>query len=232
MSLIAGMHLGEFVLIAADKREMAILDNNTLIPIHDNAYKIINSGLGYITGCGVVELLDSAKQLIASNDITHTDQIISIINSSRQQFRSRHIQAIDWANNQIQKTGWMFTYLTTEYDQPIVRIAMVHGAWKEDGLRILPKGNAKILVPIDGNADESEYLSNCLMENMKISGELSDFSESINFHVALLQEIFEYAAKRCESVSESFNIAVHMKNGDRLHSKDILKTTSKIELTQ
>ncbi|PKN86879.1 MAG: hypothetical protein CVU51_06470 [Deltaproteobacteria bacterium HGW-Deltaproteobacteria-1] len=228
MSLIAGMHLGDFALIAADKREMAIL-GNTLIPAHDDANKIINAGIGYITGSGIVELLDTAKQLIASNEITHTDQIVSIINSSKQQFRSRHANAVDWADDQIQKTGWMFTYLTEEYEQQIVRIAMVHGAWKDDRLRILLKGNAKVLVPIDGSADESERFSKILMDNLKTTDEVSDFSKNVSFHIPLLQEIFKYSSEQCESVSESFHIAVQMKNGDMLCSKEILRTTSKIE---
>jgi hypothetical protein len=222
------MHLGDFAIIAADKRELAIL-GNTFIPAHDEANKIINAGIGYITGSGIVELLDSAKQLIASNKITHTDQIVSIINSSKQQFRSRNTHAIDWADDQIQKTGWMFTYLTEEYEQRIVRIAMVHGAWEGDGIRHLLKGNAKVLVPIDGSADESRRLSEILMENLKTTDEVSDFSKNVSFHIPLLQEIFEYSAERCESVSESFHIAVHTKNGDMLCSKEISKTTSKIE---
>ncbi|MCX7109050.1 MAG: hypothetical protein NTX45_02760 [Proteobacteria bacterium] len=123
MSLIAGLHLGNFALIASDKREMTI-NGDTLVFDHDEAEKIINAGLGYISGSGIVELLNSVKVALVNTEITHTDEILDIIKSARECFRLMHYTNLEWAEKQIKKTGWNFTYITEENGQPTVRVAI------------------------------------------------------------------------------------------------------------
>lgn len=228
MSLIAGLHLGNFALIAADKREMSI-HGDLLVPAHDEAEKIINAGLGYVTGSGIVELLHPVKDALTNTEITHTDQILAIIAKERGRFRTAHSTDSEWAEEQIKKTGWLFTYMTEADGQAMVRVAMVHGAWNGDAIRLLYKGAAKVLVPIDGTAEETQRLSDILAQNLKTTDELTDFSESIGYHIPLLQEVFKYSSEICGSVSEIFHVAVHTNDGKMLVSKEISAGTTNVQ---
>jgi len=228
MSLIAGLHLGNFALIAADKREMSIY-GDTLVPDHDEAAKIISAGLGYVTGSGIVELLHFVKEALANTEITETDQILAIVAREREHFRSAHSADPGWAGEQVKKTGWMFTYMTEDDGQAAVRVAIVHESWNDDGIRLLYKGAAKVLVPIDGIAEEAQRLSDILTQNLKTTDELSGLAESISYHVPLLQAVFKYASEICDSVSESFHVAVHTNDGQMLLSNEISTSTVNVQ---
>lgn len=228
MSLIAGLHFGNFALIAADKREMSIY-GDILVPAHDEAEKIINAELGYVTGSGIVELLHPVKDALANTEITHTDQILAIIAKERERFRFEHSTDSEWAEEQIKKTGWLFTYMTEDDGQATVRIAMVHGAWNGDGIELLYKGAAKVLVPIDGTGEEAQRLSDILAQNLKTTDELPDLSESIGYHIPLLQTVFKYSSEICDSVSESFHVAVHTNDGQMMVSKEIYADTTNVQ---
>jgi len=229
MSLIAGLHLGDFVLIAADKRVVNFY-GNTLVPDHDEAEKIIDAGLGYVTGSGIVELLQYVEEAIANNEITHIDQILEIVAKERERFRSAHSDDHEWAEAQIRKTGWMFTYMTEEDGQVAVRIAIVHGSWNDDGIRLLYKGTAMVLVPFDGSPEEAQRLSDILTKNLKTTDELSDFAESASYHIPILQEVFKYASRSCSSVSENFHVAVHSTDGQMLISNEVSGSTTNVQL--
>jgi len=231
MSLIAGLHFGNFALIAADKREVSIYGDK-LVPIHDEAEKIINAGLGFVTGSGIVELLHAVKDALANTEITHTDQILAIIAKEKERFRSVHSTHSEWAEEQIEKTGWLFTYMTEADRQATVRVAMVHGAWNEEGIHLLYKGAAKVLVPIDGTAEEAQRLSGILAQNLKTTDELPDFSESIGYHIPLLQAVFKYSSEICDSVSEIFHVAVHTNDGQMLVSNEISAGTTNVQFEQ
>ena len=186
MSLIAGLHLGNFAVIAADKRLMSMY-GHTLIVDHDEAEKIINTGLGYVSGSGIVELLDFVKEALANTEITHTDQILAIVARERDRFRSVHSANPEWAEQQVKKTGWMFTYMTEADGEAALRVALVHGAWNDDEIGLLYKGTARVLVPIDGTAEEAQRLSDMLTQNLKTTDELPNLVESISYHVPLLR---------------------------------------------
>lgn len=230
MSLIAGLHLGNFALIAADKRVMNIIGDKLVIA-HNKAEKIVSSGLGYVSGSGIVELLDFVKEAISNTEITHTDQILAIIASERERFRSLHSDDSEWAGLQVQKTGWLFTYNAEDGCNSTVRIALAHGAWDDDKIHLLHKGAASVIVPINGTGEESQRLSDILTQNLKTTDELPDFTENISYHVHYLQSLFKHVSETCESVSECFHIAVHKKDGDMLISKEITTSSSCVNFT-
>ena len=51
MTLLVTIHLDDFAIIASDKKEVIKL-NDVVIPHHENAEKIIGTGIGLITGSG------------------------------------------------------------------------------------------------------------------------------------------------------------------------------------
>lgn len=228
MSLIAGLHLGDFALIAADKREMSI-SGDILIPDNDLAKKIINTEQGYVTGSGIVELLHPVKESLVNTNITSTDQVIEIINNGRNSFRATHSANSEWAEDQIKKTGWLFTYITEDKGQFDVRIAMVHGSWIEEKIRLLYKGSAMVIAPVDGTDEEAQRLSEILTKELKTTDELPDHSNSIAYHVPLLQSIFKHVSEICDSVSESFHVAVHTSYAQMMISKEISAYTTKLQ---
>ena len=82
MSLVIAMHSNEFSIIAADKRTVFAIDAQ-IVHKNDDSEKIYKTGLGLITGCGYIELLDAVKHRIANTPITNTDQIVDIIINER-----------------------------------------------------------------------------------------------------------------------------------------------------
>ena len=228
MSLVVGLHLGNLAIIAADKRVVSMY-GQTMIVDHDEAEKIINAGIGYVSGSGIVELLDLVKEALADIEITHTDQIRAIISRERDRFRSVHSANPEWAEQQIKKTGWMFTYMTEAGGETVLRVALVHGAWNDDEIGLLYKGTAKVLVPVDGTAEEAQRLSDMLTQNLKTTDELPNLVASISYHVPLLRVVFKYASEICETASETFHVAVHGSDSQMLISKEILASTVSVQ---
>lgn len=230
MSLIIGLHLGNIVLLAADKRVMDLYGNRFVFN-NDEHEKIIDAGLGYVTGSGVIELLDNVKDSLANADITNTNQIMEIINREKERFLYSHWAGPEWAAEQIKKTGWMFTYSTKSDSQTAIRIGMVHGSWNDDLIRLLHKGTAMVFVPIDGNGEESERLSEILTQSIKTTNVLTELTEIIPYHVRLLQPIFEHVSDICPSVSKAFHVAVHTNDGMMIVSEEISPDTTNIQFS-
>ncbi len=227
MSLIVAMHLGNFAVIAADRRVVSQY-GNSLVVDHDNAEKIVYAGMGFVSGSGIIELLDSVIEAFLNTKITHTDQILQIITEERKKFLSRHFANQEWAKQQIQKTGWMFTYPTVIDDHATVRIAMLHGSWDSDDLGLLCKGMAKVFAPVDGTGEEAQRLSDILTKHLKTTDELPDLSESISYHIPFLQTLFNLASESYDSVSKSFHIAVHTNDGRMLISSKISTSSGNV----
>ncbi|EGR2919272.1 hypothetical protein DMW38_23915 [Vibrio parahaemolyticus] len=74
MTMIVGIHLGEYVIVAADKREVTMLGDVVINVTSDAVEKLIEWNGGVVTGNGYVPLLSQLKNHLATNEITHTGQ--------------------------------------------------------------------------------------------------------------------------------------------------------------
>ena len=125
MTLIAGMHLGEYVIVASDKKEVAQV-NGIVVPLHEEANKIINTDMGLVTGSGYADLLTRVKNRIALNQICHTDEILNIIKKEREAI-AQNLACFDEAAKKILfHTGWIFSYRTIIHDETRIRLAVYH----------------------------------------------------------------------------------------------------------
>ena len=61
MTMIIGVNLGEYVIIAADCREAFMCDGEVISIISDEVDKFVKWNGGIITGCGYVPLLADLK---------------------------------------------------------------------------------------------------------------------------------------------------------------------------
>ncbi len=61
MTMIVGMSLGDFVLVASDRRQVHMTNGVVDYVESDSVNKIIECPLGFITGSGYVPLLNEFK---------------------------------------------------------------------------------------------------------------------------------------------------------------------------
>ncbi|MFK5913600.1 MAG: hypothetical protein QM484_04425, partial [Woeseiaceae bacterium] len=71
MTLLVAINLGDYAIIAADKKEVVIFDD-CILPVHESANKVVDVGIGLMTGSGYVKLLESVKTAIKEQNIDNT----------------------------------------------------------------------------------------------------------------------------------------------------------------
>jgi hypothetical protein len=82
MTIAIGINLGRYVILAADTR-------TTYYPpfgkplFRDDSEKIQKTGIGLITGAGLISLLDPVKTRLANESITNTNYIILFVREER-----------------------------------------------------------------------------------------------------------------------------------------------------
>jgi hypothetical protein len=231
MTLVAGLHLGELVIIAADKREVKMRDN-VIISKNDNVEKIISAGIGLITGSGFVNLLQSVKEDIKNSTITDTDQIFDIIQRRREELRSYSLGDKEVTEADIRQTGWLFSYRTVDDNNlPLLRLAIIHQSLG-DTIGLYEEGKATAIAPFDSNEEEVKRLSENLTKQLKTTKKIPDLSDTLNYHIPLLQQLFLQVAEVCESVCEEFNIGITTIDGTQMISDTIDSSSTSTEFSR
>ncbi|RII26963.1 MAG: hypothetical protein CXR30_16195 [Geobacter sp.] len=229
MSLVAGIHLGDIALLVADRRVVTKNELGEIIILSDDHKKIIDTGIGYITGSGCVELLDPVKYAIQDSNITHTDQILNIISEEKEYFRECAVFG-DLTDEIIGMTGWLFTYRTIIEDKPEIRVALCHPSLgKEMGLIL--KGKANFIIPVGSPEDPILRVSDLVNKHIKTSDDITDPMKCLEYHIPILREVYSFVSECCKTVSETFNIGVVFKDGTMMHSTEIGPSSNNITFT-
>ena len=112
MTILIALNLGELAIITADKKEV-LINNGIIYPLNEEANKIIDTGIGLITGSGYVSLLNRVKSTVLHETITDTDQILSIIFKGRRAIQDNNSVSESDKCELLGKTGWLLSYRTT-----------------------------------------------------------------------------------------------------------------------
>lgn len=124
-----GVNFGAYVMLAADTRTIFYSWDGIVGNYMDDSVKIQRTTMGLITGAGSKGLLDFVKDRLGREKITHTNQILSIIDEERSRYRSSFWRKPE---KDIKMTGWVFSYLTAvENGGPALRFGIVHPTFGE-----------------------------------------------------------------------------------------------------
>lgn len=220
MTLLVSINLDDFAIIASDKKEVIKL-NDAFIPYHERAEKIVETGIGLITGSGYVGLLNSVKQRVAEEEITHTDQILEIIKNERKLIRNA-IWYTDYQKNEfLNFTGWLLSYWTIVDNVQKLRIALYHPSVEENYFAIIEENTSKAIFPSDLIPENVEKYSNFLSNSFQKLNDLPDINQNITHNVKIILVLMNEISKVSETVSKTCDIGLVFKAGDMLMAKDV-----------
>ncbi len=197
MTMIVALHLGSYVLIAADKRETYQVNGKVVSIISDEVQKLIEWPCGVATGSGYVPLLHDFKTKLRNSDIANTDEIAEI---ARECSRNLPPDQRDWKKT----TNWLFTYLTDGPRGLITRVAFIKSESPEK-IGILEEYKSIIWAKMPDYENQLSKLNLLL----KPEQDLSNLSESLSYHIDILKPLYSYVSTVNPSVSAQFECFVH-----------------------
>ena len=139
MTCILVAHLGDEIIIAADKRVTEVTQDGVKLPCGDNEEKIVRTKVGVITGAGSLAMLDPVKSFVRDHGFNSPDDVLDLILRTRHWFSEFHAES-PRLKADLAETSWMFTYPTMVNDQAVTRFAYYHQQHGADSLRRLDVG--------------------------------------------------------------------------------------------
>lgn len=139
MTCILVVHLGDEVIIAADKRVTQITQDGLKIPCGDNEEKIVRTKFGVITGAGSLAMLERVKSFVRDHGFNSPDDVLDLILRTRHSFSEFHANS-PRLQADLAETSWMFTYPTVVNDQAITRFVYFHQHHSAESLCALTEG--------------------------------------------------------------------------------------------
>lgn len=206
MTCILVAHLGDEVIIAADKRVTHIAQDGVKTPCGDTEEKIVRTEVGVITGAGSLAMLDPVKSLVRDHGFNSPDDVLDLILRVRESFSEIHVRS-PRLQADLAETSWMFTYPTVVDDQSVTRFVYYHQQHGAESLRRLDVGRV-MCFPGGFSYEQAQELQ------AKLQNVVSEFIESyptgkakqlvISYMLTLMSEI---SAVR-ETVSSTCDIAL------------------------
>ncbi len=207
MTMVVSLHFGETVVLAADTRVQNILGSQ-LSFAHDRDTKIVSTGIGFVAGMGLVELLNDVKRQLSLIDVSHTDQISGVIRDARARYRAR--TTMSDPENWVRQTGWFVTYRTLVDGELRLRVAIYHGSKEQaerSGIRLLEEHSAYLAVRDDRIEEPVEAIRvslNTAVRGLDNSREPLALASRCLPH---LQQAFARVAALQPSVAPTFHLA-------------------------
>lgn len=227
MTALIAINLGDIAIIAADKKEVFIL-GETVIPIHEDADKIVDTRIGLMTGSGYVPLLQEVKDQVSSASIHHTDQIISHIHRAQQKVKDADSFSDQQKAQILTTTGWLFTYQTISDGRTALRVALYHPSLSTSHLSIIDRHQTKIVFPPDLDGDQVAYYTELIATRFNPIGQGS-VQEVISNNVSLILTIFSQLSQVSQSVSEAADIGLVTSSGERYLAKSVTINSADLE---
>lgn len=196
MTMIVGLNLGTYTIVAADKREIYIENGEIKSIVSDDVEKIIEWNGGIVTGSGFVPLLMDLKESMASENINNTNKIVSLAKASLNKLpRDQSL----WED----QTNWVFTYVTEVDDAPKCRIAYIEAKQIND-VRVLEDMNVLLWAKLPDIKEQTKKLR----ESLKPLVDIANFKENIEYHLSLINNLFQYAATVDNSVCANYSFFI------------------------
>lgn len=213
MTLIVGMNLCEFVILAADTRTVWISAGD--IVLHkDDSLKFQDIGIGLMTGSGYTNLLDAVKNRVANTELTHTDQISKIIFEEREIIEKDALITPDLKRIILDQTGWMFSYRTQINNKTLLRLAVIHPSIDNE-LGLILANKAKTIMPSGVSENQANSFEEILNSSMQSLNELPNIQENIIHNVSIIKAVMKGVSDVSETVSSSFYVGIHFLDNNK-----------------
>ncbi len=207
MTIAIGINLGFYAILAADTRTTYHLVN---MPFYDdNSSKVQKTTMGLITGAGFCPLLDGVKNRLANEQIISTDSVLAIIKEEREntlQTCQTYSQIESW----IEQTGWIFSYMTLQNDQLILRVSIFHPSISKEMYATYEVGQPAIIFPLELDREKVDAIYNPVIQEIEVPDNTSELQSSIAQNSRIIAALINVLQPLCPSISNRFQIGIHM----------------------
>lgn len=210
MTIAIGINFGSYILLAADTRTIYYDWTGHTINYDDESVKIQKTSIGLITGAGSKQLLDSVKDVLRKEEVTHTDQILKIIHEERLKYQRLYWKS---AAKDLELTGWIFTYTTVENNNPKLRLGIFHSSLNLDKLALYEENYPAVINPHEATEEAVEEIVDFLKKKIKPFKEFTTLSDSIQYHWCLIARLIQKIQPVFPSISSHCQIGVHTLEG-------------------
>jgi hypothetical protein len=206
MTCILVAHLGDEVIIAADKRVTQITQDGVKIPHGDNEEKIVRTQVGVITGAGSVAMLDPVKSYVRDHGFNSPDDVLDLILHTRDSFSEFHAEN-PRLHADLAETSWMFTYPTVVNDQAITRFVYFHQHHSAESLCALTEGRV-MCFPGGFSLEQAQELQAKLQDVVTASIESHPIDQVRELVVSSMLKLISEVSAISETVSSTCDIAL------------------------
>ncbi|OCG24175.1 hypothetical protein [Gilliamella sp. HK7] len=206
MTMIIAANLGEYVVLAADKRAVMLgADGLSSYVVSDDTKKIVDCKCFGVTGMGYVEILDDFKSMVCKAKMNSTDIFISLA-------KKAYFKNFTTHNYKLSKTKYLVAYITELNNFLLPRVAIIEAGNPND---LIIVDDITILCKVTKGTNET--LRDFLKENLKvpdekIASEQKLIFENIEYNKNLILKIFKTVSRLDNSVSSSMDFFVLTKN--------------------
>lgn len=227
MTIAIGINFGTYILLAADTRTTYYDWSGQVINHFDESVKIQKTTMGLITGAGSKQLLDPVKVRLKEEEIIHTDQIKQIIRGERLKYLRRYKRT---AAHHIELTGWLFTYVTVEDDNPKLRLGMFHPSLGDD-LALYEENYPAAINPHEVTEETADIIIDFLKKKIRPVNKFTELQDSIQYHWSIIATLIQKIQPMFPSISSYSQIGVHTLEGLTGISPILKKAESKVSIT-
>jgi hypothetical protein len=206
MTCILVAHLGDEVIIAADKRVTEINQDGVKIPCGDNEEKIVRTNVGVITGAGSLAMLDPVKSFVRDHGFKSPDDVLDLILRTRDSFSKFYAES-PRLQADLAETSWMFTYPTVVDDQSVTRFAYYHQQHGADSLRRLDVGRV-MCFPGGFSLEQAQELQAKLQDVVTASIKSLSTDQMREVVVTYMLTLIREVSAISETVSSTCDIAL------------------------
>lgn len=206
MTCILVAHLGDEVIIAADKRVTQITLDGVKIPCGDNEEKIVRTKVGVITGAGSLAMLDPVKSFVRDNGFNSPDDVLDLILRTRHSFSEFHAES-PRLQADLAETSWMFTYPTVVNDQAITRFVYFHQHHSAESLCALTEGKV-MCFPGGFSLEQAQELQAKLQDVVTGSIESHPIDQVRDLVISSMLKLIREVSAISETVSSTCDIAL------------------------
>ncbi|WP_122408405.1 hypothetical protein [Pseudomonas viridiflava] len=206
MTCILVAHLGDEIIIAADKRVTLVTPDGAKSPGGDDEEKIVRTKVGVITGTGSVEMLNDVKTLARDLGFNSPDEVLGFILDAQGTFSNQYADSprlkIDLA-----QTSFMFTYPAIANDKFVTRFVYYHQSHSTDSLYRLEDGKV-MCFPSGFSQEQATEVRDKLQYLVTSALESDSIHESRMLVISHMRKLMKEISDSTETVSSICDIAV------------------------
>jgi hypothetical protein len=215
MTMVAGMHLGEYVLIVADTR-ISYFPRDDEPRYEDGRSKIYRTKLGLISGAGAVGLLDAVRLRLCnveSDDLSSFADVHQIIEEERTLRAPEQDTQGPLPEVHPAQASWLFTYYNPAPD-PAERLRMGVMTAGDSRSRILLRGESQILFPTGLPKDVAEATARILQKEIRLPGDgVGITGDILQYNVQLARGLIRFVAAKVPGVSpDSYQVGLYTRD--------------------